>query len=855
MINDCGLLLAIFADLAASEWIELCLVTQERKGRQLFFSDTLHLLEAAEAIGDKEHCFFGVAPRKNRSGVAESVDRIGVIWADLDAKDFNDDKAAALAAADLLVLPPSYIIDSGHGYHAYWLLQEAVAAEDGCEVVRLVGTLLGGGHVGDPARVMRIPGTFNIKVEPYVPCTVVRNRPELRYKLDDIIAATQISDPTRRSILTGKPGPKARDKTRSGVDWQAGSELTDLQMSEYAMKAIWAEHIIGEKSREDSGRYLDITLKKLQTKQRTAKAAYDPSSCFSMADDAYFVVGIGKRGKHVVSTFTFEPKRLLEGPDEDIFLGDIHADGRIWEGIQLPKSAFLRVDSLMKKLGKASWQWLGTDTEVRFLLPFIMKQWKELGSPRAIATSVLGRHEDYWVASEYTLSATETMDRYSAPIVYSPTGRAGPALDYPPGCSLPLLTEIHAKISKINAPGIVWPILGWFMATPYKPLLNDARILVPHLILYGTTGAGKTATLESAFMPLLGYRIPAHSEDCSTTPFVLLSLLSSTNAVPISLAEFRRSTLGEVSWRALLRTLLLAYDVGHDSRGRPNQTTVDYPLHAPLVLSGEDVISDPAVQRRSIVIGMTPRDIEMGTGAYEAFMDLICLPLSQFAAPYIQYTLTVSQQEATAQWNSALQEVASVIDFPLTERIRRNLATVLFGARSYETFMRLQGVVLEATPAEHFIAPLGEVQGVSMKRGYVLLDSFVEEVINEAQKASSQFVYTLDLEGVLWFHLTTALKWWRKDRLARKEPVLDSAAVKRQLRELSKDLPGEGHYVWGPTKKAIRGGGGSHRMYGLHIATCFELGLDVPDSLDIFQQTITFSGGSTRIPGKIEEVS
>jgi len=857
MLDDRGLLLAIFGNIKPTEWVELCLVTRTKPktGRQLFFRDPLKLLEAASEVGTAEHCFFGVAPRKNRSGVAASVAYITTIWVDLDAKDFAGNKEAALAAADLLVLPPSYIVDSGHGYHAYWLLQEPVAAAKGCEIVRLVGETLGGGHVGDPARVMRLPGTYNVKVEPYPLCRVIRDRPDLRYDINDIIKATQITDVTRRSILTGEPGPNTKDRTRSGVDWQVGTELTALQMSDYALKAIWAEHAVGKKSREEGNGYLERTLEKLRAKKQTRKAAQDPASCFTQDGDVYKVVGIGKKGQHVVSTFIFEPQRLLEGTTEDTFLGRICASGHTWEGIQLPKSAFAGMNSLLRYLGRAAWQWLGNDAEVRFLLPFLMKKWRDMGSPKALASSVLGRHGEYWVAPEYTMSATETFDIYSAPIVYAPTGRANPTIAYPEGYTIEFLEAVHSNIAKINAPGVIWPMLGWFMATPYKPILNAARIAFPHLILYGTTGAGKTSTLEAVFMPLIGYTEPVHSEDCSTTPFVLMSLLAATNAIPLSLAEFRRSTLGDVAWRALLRTLLLAYDVGHDSRGKPTQTTVDYALTAPLILSGEDVISDPAVQRRSIIIGMTPQTIIAGTAAYEAFMALTSLPLAQFAAPYIQYTLTLDKEKIVTNWKKALHEINTAIDFVLEERMRRNLATVLFGLRSYEAFMNTQEIETKPVSVEHIFAPLKEVQdNNNMQRGYVLLDRFIEDVINEAQKASSQFVYTLDYDdGILWFHLTTALKWWRKDRLMRKEPVIASAAVKRQLRELSRNIPGEGHYVWGPKQKAIRGGGGSHRMYGVRIATCFELGMDVPEKLDIFQQTITFMGYNGQVPESEKE--
>lgn len=845
MLDDQGLLLSIFKDIRTTEWVELCLVNKDKKGgRTLFFHDPLELLEAAEKQGDSVHCYFGVAPRKNRSGVAESVERAGVVWADFDAKDYDDEKMQALAASDLLVLPPSYLLDTGHGYHAYWLLSKYAAVDSVCEVVEAVGDVAGGGHVSDSLRRMRIPGTYNIKDDEPLLCTVISARPDLRYDLQDILRATKISIETRRSILTGLPGAKVKDRTRSGVDWQVATELTKLGISKSAMQEIWKEHEIGEKAREEGAKYLDRTLTAVQArKKKKEQGKRDPAKYYAEEADSYFVDGIGKQGLHMVSTFVFKPRRLLEGIDEDVFLGDIHAGGNTWEDIRLPKSAFLRIDHLMRHLGRASWQWLGSDVEVRFLLPYLVQQWKELGSPKALATEVLGRHGEHWVAPEYTLSATETLDIYSAPVVYTDPSRVAPRVAYPAGADGAFLQQVYDLLPQINHPDVIWPIIGWFMATPYKPILNEARVSFPHLSLYGTTGAGKTGTLEGMLMPLMGYIPPARSEDCSTTPFVLLSLLASTNAIPVSLAEFRRSSLKEQEWRVLLRTLLLAYDVGHDSRGRPSQTTVDYPLHAPLVLSGEDVVSDPAVQRRSIIVGMTPQTIETGSAAYKAYMTLATAPLTQFAAPYIQHTLTQDDTAIIKLWNASLQEVTEVIPDAVEERVVRNFATALFGVRSYEAFMESREIEIVPTPVNHVLGPVTEVHIDAMGRGYVLLDSFVTDVINEAARASSHFVYHMIAEdGVLWFHLTTALRWWRRERLARRQAILDSAAIKRQLRELNHEIDGEGHYVWGPMNRNVKGT--THRMYGLHIKTCFELGLDIPDTLKLFQQTLTFRGST-----------
>ena len=85
------------------------------------------------------------------------------------------DKATVVAALRPLPFPPSVIIDSGGGLHAYWLLNEAIdvsadaqdaetteeAITSACK--QLAGICAGDLNVCDLARVMRLPGTLNSK--------------------------------------------------------------------------------------------------------------------------------------------------------------------------------------------------------------------------------------------------------------------------------------------------------------------------------------------------------------------------------------------------------------------------------------------------------------------------------------------------------------------------------------------------------------------------------------------------------------------------------------------------------------------------------------------------------------------
>lgn len=95
-------------------------------------------------------------------------------------------------------LKPSIIIKSGGGIQVYWLLKEAAEGDDLWRVkainkalVELFTIEIDGRKYGadmqsvDLARILRIPGSSNIKYTPPRPCEISWWRPEIRYTLDD----------------------------------------------------------------------------------------------------------------------------------------------------------------------------------------------------------------------------------------------------------------------------------------------------------------------------------------------------------------------------------------------------------------------------------------------------------------------------------------------------------------------------------------------------------------------------------------------------------------------------------------------------------------------------------------------
>ncbi|MBM3131214.1 MAG: DUF927 domain-containing protein [Chloroflexi bacterium] len=127
---------------------------------------------------EKRDVYFGVHPTRIPRGTAKratigDVVAINCLFADLDAKPGG--KENARAHVEQLQPAPSVIVDSGGGYHAYWLLRDPfIIASDAdrerAKRAQAAWVKFVGGDPGakDLARVLRVPGGVNYKPE-YAP--------------------------------------------------------------------------------------------------------------------------------------------------------------------------------------------------------------------------------------------------------------------------------------------------------------------------------------------------------------------------------------------------------------------------------------------------------------------------------------------------------------------------------------------------------------------------------------------------------------------------------------------------------------------------------------------------------------
>jgi putative DNA primase/helicase len=171
-------------------------------------------LPALPATGD---VYFGVHPT-TRGGSAsqratnDTVSVVNCLFAEFDVGTSNRrgefaTKERALDHIRSQHRPPSAVVDSGGGFHCYWLLDETFVIGTGGDRERVaakqaawVEAVAGDPGAKDLARVLRLPGTLNTKYDPPRPVQLTQENWERSYSLEEL--ETSVAPPVSEASVT-----------------------------------------------------------------------------------------------------------------------------------------------------------------------------------------------------------------------------------------------------------------------------------------------------------------------------------------------------------------------------------------------------------------------------------------------------------------------------------------------------------------------------------------------------------------------------------------------------------------------------------------------------------------------------
>lgn len=155
------------------------------------------LIDAALGVGTKANVYARITPLMQAPDKGRGLERqsIGssVLYVDVDA---YDNQTSALATLRAYPLPPTMIVSSGNGLHAYWLLDKLETEIDEVKArnkqlaieINKLDMRADADSCFDLARVLRVPDTYNVKRTP-IKCEIIEYHEDRIYRLSDFAPA------------------------------------------------------------------------------------------------------------------------------------------------------------------------------------------------------------------------------------------------------------------------------------------------------------------------------------------------------------------------------------------------------------------------------------------------------------------------------------------------------------------------------------------------------------------------------------------------------------------------------------------------------------------------------------------
>lgn len=246
------------------------------------------------------------------------------------------------------------------------------------------------------------------------------------------------------------------------------------------------------------------------------------------------------------------------------------------------------------------------------------------------------------------------------------------------------MEKLLANLFQVQDLEVVMPILGWFMATPLKPKLQQYFGGFSILMVSGTRGAGKTSLMKLMWA-LLGFSHQNHNKlfSVTETSFMLDKLFSASTSMPIVFDEYKVYDLKNDARHRFLRHLRCTYDGESTFRGRQDLTSAEYSLTSPVAVIGEDSLTEGALQERMIPVNISANGISQEMR--NAFHLLSHLPLTAFCQKYVPYMMGTNFENEIQRAEKLVGEALSAQPVD-SDRIKKNLTTVVFGMQQFFNF-------------------------------------------------------------------------------------------------------------------------------------------------------------------------
>lgn len=195
--------------------------------------------------------------------------KANIVWADIDLYKYPGGELQAMGL--LRYLPkPTVIVRSGRGIHVYWKLKEPIDASQPMSPAQIISKsaqwFLGADAAHSPAKLLRIPGTYNFKPDEYEGgklCEIIQTN-DVEYAAQDFPIDEILMRIGHKLMVKVMLGPEDTTLDRSEYDFSVAALLLQQGFSEaeveYLLKTYpFSGKVASEPSNKDN--YAKRTVK------------------------------------------------------------------------------------------------------------------------------------------------------------------------------------------------------------------------------------------------------------------------------------------------------------------------------------------------------------------------------------------------------------------------------------------------------------------------------------------------------------------------------------------------------------------------------------------------------------------
>lgn len=646
------------------------------------------------------------------------------------------------------------------------------------------------------------------------------------------------------------------DGDRSDADFYVACEMVKNYVPEEEARALLEDGFSGQgtpptKVAERGSKYWRRTWENAREKvqeDRSDSGCIDANPIVVDSGRTY-VERDGEREQ--VLNFALDVVSILRFEDGEVIQAELRrADGPVaevqFEPRHLQKKQRFKDNVLSERVGLTfDPPNRGAESVLNALNEYIGK----LDVPVRDGTHHIGLHGSEWVAPRGVLDAEGWADDPDTVYVERNVGLERKvtlpteSAEYDTGD----VAKIVRSLPQTRAVDRFLPVLAWFYAAPLRSLIFDEwnASKFNHLSITGDTGSGKTTTLRYLWRCFGAKGDPFSVTD---TKFTMTATMAASNGLPVWYDEFKPSSIQDYKLDSFHELYRKAATGQIESRGNPDQTTTEYELHAPVVVSGEEQIRKPAERRRSIMVAFRKDVTEKGTDTWLAFKELageghvedgeLVLPSDvpepgEHALAYYRWIAGADTADLRAMWQDARELVWQFrqgwdSEHDLDDLEIQGLRTVAFGWETMRQFGQDHGVDLDNLPSQSDLDEalqhvVGEIGADGQRKSH--MDKFIELFVRARTAGYLErgdhfaFVRENQPDEQLRIHLGQtfdALSKYAKDHDLSNQDLLSNASDYRKrfkeaaesgggyVTEWSQYTPGMGRCVSISTVRAMR---------------------------------------------------